>query len=233
MYHIHSIAFECEQPIYKIERNGPEALSDEELLALVLRIPQRNGLDVLPKLRSFLRKNPLDKLANFQLETPPGQIVKSELRGNDLTKAQLLNLQAVIEFARRVLNQGQGIEPSITSPADVLNELRHIKDARKEYFVAVYLNARNQVLKTEVISVGSLNSAIIHPREVFAPAVGISAASMILSHNHPSGDVTPSREDLELTKRLVQAAEIMGIEILDHLVVSSERFLSMKEANCF
>ena len=115
MYHIHSIAFDCEQPIYKIERNGPEALSDEELLALVLRIPQRNGLDVLPKLRSFLRKNPLDKLANFQLETPPGQIIKRELKGNLIsTKAQLLNLQAVIEFARRVLNQGMGIEPSST-----------------------------------------------------------------------------------------------------------------------
>ena len=233
MYHIHSIAFECEQPIYKIERNGPEALSDEELLALVLRIPQRNGLDVLPKLRSFLCKNPLNKLADFQLETPPGQISKRELKGNDLTKAQLLNLQAVIEFARRVLNQGMGIEPSITSPVDVLNELRHIKDAKREYFVAVYLNARNQTLKTEVISVGSLNASLVHPREVFAPAVGISAASVILGHNHPSGDVTPSREDIDLTRRMVQAGEIMGIEVVDHLIVGSERFISMKEANVF
>ena len=233
MYKINSVCHEVDQPIYKIEKNGAESLPDEELLALVLRIPQRNGLDVLPKLRSFLRKNPLESLANFQLETPPGQIAKRELQGDDLTKAQLLNLQAVIEFARRVLNRGMGTEPSITSPADVLNELRHIKDARKEYFVAVYLNARNQVLKTEVISVGSLNASLVHPREVYAPAVGISAASVILGHNHPSGDVTPSREDIDLTRRMVQAGEIMGIEVVDHLIVGSERFISMKEANVF
>ena len=233
MYHIHSIAFECDQPIYKVEKNGAESLPDEELLALVLRIPQRNGLDVLPKLRSFLRKNPLNKLANFQLETPPGQLVKCELKGNDLNKTQLLNLQAVIEFARRVLNQGMGTEPSITSPADVLNELRHIKDAKREYFVAIFLNARNQVLKTEVISVGSLNASLVHPRELFAPAVGISAASVILGHNHPSGNCEPSREDIQLTRRMVQAGEIMGIEVVDHLIVGSERFLSMKEANVF
>ena len=232
MYKINGVA-EIEQPIYKIERNGPEALSDEELLALVLRIPQRNGLDVLPKLRSFLRKNPLDKLADFQLETPPGQIIKRELRGNDLTKAQLLNLQAVIEFSRRVLDRGMGTEPSITSPADVLPELRHIRDLKQEHFVVIFLNARNQIIKTETISIGSLNASFVHPREVFAPAVGISAASVILGHNHPSGDVTPSREDIELTRRMVQAGEIMGIEVVDHLIIGSDRFISMKEANVF
>ena len=126
-----------------------------------------------------------------------------------------------------------GTEPSITSSADVLPELRHIRDLKKEHFVAIFLNARNQILKVETISVGSLNASLVHPREVFSPAVGISAASVILAHNHPSGDVTPSKEDCDLTKRLVQASQIMGIEVVDHIIIGSDRFISMKEANVF
>ena len=92
---------------------------------------------------------------------------------------------------------------------------------------------RNQVIKTDTISIGSLNASLVHPRELYAPAVGISAASVILAHNHPSGDVTPSKEDISLTKRMVQAGQIMGIEVVDHLIVASDKFLSMKEANVF
>ena len=232
MYRINGV-YEIEQPIYKIQENGAESLPDEELLALVLRMPQRNGSDVLAKLRSFLRKNPLKSLTDFQLEHPPGQLVNRQLVGNDLSKAHLLTLKAVLEFSRRVLNQGLGLDEPITSPADVLPEIRHIRDLNKEHFVAIFLNARNQVIKTETISIGSLNSSLVHPREVFAPAVGISAASVILGHNHPSGDVTPSKEDISLTKRMVQAGQIMGIEVVDHLIVASDKFLSMKEANVF
>ena len=232
MYMIQGV-YEIEQPIYKIEQNGAESLPDEELLALVLRMPQRNGSDVLAKLRGFLKRNPLKSLANFQLEHPPGQICNREIVGKDLTKAQLLTLKAVLEFSRRVLDRGMGMDSPITSPADVLPEIRHIRDLRKEHFVAIFLNARNQIIKTETISMGSLNASLVHPREVFAPAVGISAASVVLGHNHPSGDVTPSREDIELTRRMVQAGEIMGIEMVDHLIVASDKFLSMKEANVF
>lgn len=232
MYKINGV-HEVEQPIYKIQAHGPESLPDEELLALVLRIPQRNDFNVLAKLRSFLKRNPLQSLADFQIETPAGQIVKRELKGNHLTKAQKLNLKAVMEFARRVLDKGMGTEPSITSPVDALPELRNIKDLKREYFVAVFLNARNQVIQTETISVGSLSASLVHPREVFAPAVASSAARVILGHNHPSGDVTPSREDIDLTRRIVQAGEIMGIEVLDHLIVGSDRFISLKEANVF
>ena len=232
MYMINGV-YEIEQPIYKIQEHGAESLPDEELLALVLRMPQRNGSDVLAKLRSFLRKNPLKSLTDFQLEHPPGQIVNRQLVGNDLSKAHLLTLKAVLEFSRRVLNQGLGLDEPITSPADVLPEIRHIRDLNKEHFVAIFLNARNQVIKTDTISIGSLNASLVHPRELYAPAVGISAASVILAHNHPSGDVTPSKEDISLTKRMVQAGEIMGIEVVDHLIVASDKFLSMKEANVF
>ena len=232
MYKINGV-YEIEQPIYKIQENGAESLPDDELLALVLRMPQRNGSDVLAKLRSFLRKNPLKSLTDFQLEHPPGQIVNHQLVGNDLSKGHLLTLKAVLEFSRRVLDRGMGMDTPITSPADVLPEIRFIRDLKKENFVAIFLNARNQVIKTDTISMGSLNASLVHPREVFAPAVGISAASVILAHNHPSGDVTPSKEDISLTKRMVQAGQIMGIEMVDHLIVASDKFLSMKEANVF
>ena len=232
MYKINGV-YEIEQPIYKIQENGAESLPDDELLALVLRMPQRNGSDVLAKLRSFLRKNPLKSLTDFQLEHPPGQIVNRQLVGNDLSKGHLLTLKAVLEFSRRVLDRGMGMDTPITSPADVLPEIRFIRDLKKENFVAIFLNARNQVIKTDTISMGSLNASLVHPREVFAPAVGISAASVILAHNHPSGDVTPSKEDISLTKRMVQAGQIMGIEMVDHLIVASDKFLSMKEANVF
>ena len=232
MYKINGV-YEIEQPIYKIQENGAESLPDDELLALVLRMPQRNGSDVLAKLRSFLRKNPLKSLTDFQLEHPPGQIVNRQLVGNDLSKGHLLTLKAVLEFSRRVLDRGMGMDTPITSPADVLPEIRFIRDLKKENFVAIFLNARNQVIKTDTISMGSLNASLVHPREVFAPAVGISAASVILAHNHPSGDVTPSKEDISLTKRMVQAGQIMGIEVVDHLIVASDKFLSMKEANVF
>ena len=232
MYKINGV-YEIEQPIYKIQENGAESLPDDELLALVLRMPQRNGSDVLAKLRGFLKRNPLRSLANFQLEHPPGQIVNRQLVGNDLSKGHLLTLKAVLEFSRRVLDRGMGMDTPITSPADVLPEMRHIRDLKKEHFVAIFLNARNQVIKTDTISMGSLNASLVHPREVFAPAVGISAASVILAHNHPSGDVTPSKEDISLTKRMVQAGQIMGIEVVDHLIVASDKFLSMKEANVF
>ena len=148
-------------------------------------MPQRNGSDVLAKLRSFLRKNPLKSLADFQLEHPPGQIVNRQLIGNDLSKGHLLTLKAVLEFSRRVLDRGMGMDTPITSPADALPEIRHIRDLKKEHFVAIFLNARNQVIKTDTISMGSLNASLVHPREVFAPAVGISARPRVSTRPQP------------------------------------------------
>lgn len=95
--------------------------------------------------------------------------------------------------------------------------------------MCLYLNARNQVIHRETVSIGSLSASIVHPREVFQAAVSHSAAGVILAHNHPSGDVSPSQEDLELTRRLVQAGQIMGIEVLDHLIIGTEEFFSLKE----
>jgi DNA repair protein RadC len=138
-------------------------------------------------------------------------------------------LVAAGELARRGLRKGLGVLPVISSPAETLPLLAEIKDQRREHFVCLFLNARNQVIHREVVSIGSLSASIVHPREVFQAAVSHAAASLILAHNHPSGDVSPSQEDLELTRRLVQAGQIMGIEVLDHLIIGPEEFYSLKE----
>ncbi|MYB58594.1 MAG: JAB domain-containing protein [Gemmatimonadetes bacterium] len=215
---------DVDMPREKLERLGPEGLRDEELLAILLRTGYE-GRNVLEISHGIVKRYPVNKLVDMDLKE------LTTIKG--IGRAKAAGLVAGFELAKRGLNQGIGIEPTITSPADVLGLLTDIKDLRKEYFVALFLNARNQVICRENVSVGSLNASLVHPREVFVPAVGSSAASVILAHNHPSGDVTPSREDIELTRRMVQAGEIMGIEVLDHLIVGSERFLSMKEANVF
>ena len=122
---------------------------------------------------------------------------------------------------------------AISRPADVLGWLSEIRNGDREHFCCLHLDARNQVNALEIVSTGSLNASLVHPREVFKAAVLNNAASVILAHNHPSNDTTPSREDVELTRRMVSAGEIMGIEILDHIIIGPERFLSMKESNLF
>ena len=114
------------------------------------------------------------------------------------------------ELARRGLGKGLGVRPVITSPLDVLPLLAEIKDQQREHFLCFYLNARNQVIHKEVVSIGSLSSSIVHPRELFQAAVSQAAASVIMAHNHPSGEVSPSQDDIDLTRRLVRAGEING-----------------------
>ena len=125
----------------------------------------------------------------------------------------------------------------VTRPADVLALVdvlaRKMRRSDREHFVTIHLDARNCYLSHEIVSVGSLNASLVHCREVFKAAILSSAASVICVHNHPSDDPAPSREDIDLTKRLVQAGEILGIELIDHVVVGPSRFLSLKEANLF
>jgi DNA repair protein RadC len=215
---------EVDMPREKLERMGPEALADEELLAILLRTGYE-GSNVLEVSKVILQAHRPGELLDLDLEAVTG------IKG--IGRAKGAGLVAGFEFARRALKQGMGIAPSISQPCDAVGLLADIKDRRKEHFVAIFLNARNQVICREEVSVGSLNASLVHPREVFMPAVGSAAASVILGHNHPSGDVSPSREDIELTRRMVKAGEIMGIEVLDHIIVGAERFLSMKEANLF
>ena len=138
-------------------------------------------------------------------------------------------LLAAFELSRRIFQKGPPVTPAISCPTDTLPFLFGIRNKEKEHFMVLYLNARNQVIHTEVISIGSLSASIVHPREVFAVALQHCAASIILAHNHPSQDVSPSKDDIELTRRLVKAGEIMGLEVLDHIVISRADFTSLKE----
>jgi len=210
---------QTDQPRERLRRAGPEGTRNEELLAIILRDGSMSSSSAI------LRDHPVEQLITM----PRDEL--SRIKGIGSRRAD--TLIAAFELARRGLNQGTGIMPSISRPTDVIPLVADLRDKKKEYFVAIYLNARNQVICREEVSIGSLNASLVHPREVFFPAVGSSAACVILVHNHPSGDVTPSREDIELTRRMCSAGEIMGIEVIDHIIVCAERFLSLKESNLF
>lgn len=207
-------------PREKLERVGAAALKSEELLAILLRTGYE-GRNVLALARRVLERHSCDQLVRMSL----ADLV--EIKGIGRAKASIL--VAAFELARRAFDTDVGIAPTINSPRDVLPIIADIKDHRKEHFLALFLNGRNQVIRREDVSVGSLSQTLVHPREVFGPAIGSSAASVVLAHNHPSGEVHPSQNDLELTRRMVQAGEIMGIEVLDHVIISSKAFLSFKE----
>jgi DNA repair protein RadC len=144
-----------------------------------------------------------------------------------LAVGQAATLAACFELGRRLYRPESGPR-ALTQAADVHAVARDLELARREHFVAFYLDARNRVLSRETVSVGTLSASIVHPREVFAPAIERRAASVILAHNHPSGDPEPSDDDLALTRRLVQAGVLLGIEILDHLVIGHGGYVSLK-----
>lgn len=145
-------------------------------------------------------------------------------------EAKAVQLAAAMELGRRISNLTYEERYVIRSPEDCanycMNEMRFLS---QEHFVCIYLNTKNQILHKQTIFIGSLNASIVHPREVFKEALRRSAASIICLHNHPSGDPTPSREDIEVTKRLVECGRIMGIEVLDHLVIGEKKYISLKE----
>ena len=200
-------------PQDRLERLGPMAVKDAELLGMIIGKPDHAEM--------ILSDYPKESLVDMTLE----QLVRIE----GLSKAKARTLIAAFELARRGLHKGLGVAPVISAPGDSLHYLTDIRDQQREHFLCLYLNARNQVMRKEVVSIGSLSSAIVHPREVFALAVALPAASVLLAHNHPSGDISPSQDDINLTRRLVQAGEILGIDVLDHLIIGSDDFLSMKE----
>ena len=137
-------------------------------------------------------------------------------------------LLASAELVRRTLNQLDAGRPVLQSVSDVAAQAIEIRDKKKEYLIAFFLNARHQLIARETISIGTLTASLAHPREIFAPAIGQAAAGVVLIHNHPSGDPSPSDEDVRLTKRIAQAGQIMGIELLDHLILAESGTYSFK-----
>lgn len=146
------------------------------------------------------------------------------------SRGQVKRLRAFRQLAFRKLVPVDSAAPTITSPREALLQFQDLRHSPSESFAVLYLNARNQPLGREVVAVGGLNIAQLRPREVFAPALALHAAAVVLAHNHPSGDPTPSPEDLAVTRHLLEAGELLGVEVLDHLVLSRDRFRSIRES---
>ncbi|WP_299738769.1 DNA repair protein RadC [uncultured Rossellomorea sp.] len=211
-----------ERPRERLIQSGAASLSNQELLAILLRTGTKSESVLQLANRLLNHFDGLNLLKDASLE----EITKT--KGIGLAKA--VQIMAAVEFGRRISNLAFDDRYSIRSPEDganyVMNDMRFLA---QEHFVCLYLNTKNQVLHKQTIFIGSLNASIVHPREVFKEAFRRSAASIICIHNHPSGDPTPSREDIEVTKRLVECGRIIGIDILDHLIIGEKKFISLKE----
>jgi DNA repair protein RadC len=211
-----------ERPRERLEKLGAEALKETELLAIVLRTGYP-GQGVLQVAETLLGQYPLPEL----LAMPLARL--RALRGMGLSRAA--TLLAAAELQRRVQQQkGTTDLPAIRSMNDIVAQAVELRDKKKEHLVAFFLNARHQLIAKETISIGTLTASLAHPREIFAPAIGKAAAGLILVHNHPSGDPSPSDEDGRLTKRIAQAGRIMGIELMDHLIIAESGCYSFKTA---
>jgi DNA repair protein RadC len=211
-----------ERPRERLVQSGAASLSNQELLAILLRTGTKSESVLQLSNRLLTSFDGLNLLKDASLE----EITKT--KGIGLAKA--VQIMAAVELGRRIGNLAFDDRYSIRSPEDganyVMNDMRFLA---QEHFVCLYLNTKNQVLHKKTIFIGSLNASIVHPREVFKEAFRRSAASIICIHNHPSGDPTPSREDIEVTKRLVECGRIIGIDILDHLIIGEKKFISLKE----
>jgi DNA repair protein RadC len=210
------------RPRHRLQSLGVEALHNEELLALILRTgyPGHGALEVA---REALRLHPLPRLLSLSVQQ------LSALKGIGLSRCA--SLLAGIELARRSghLPSSQMLPP-LQSAHDMVSLALGYRTKKKEHLIAFFLNARHQLIAQEVISVGTLTASLAHPREIFSPAIGQAAAFIVLVHNHPSGDPSPSEEDGRLTQRIRQAGTILGIELLDHFIIATGGCYSFKQA---
>lgn len=208
------------RPREKLVEKGVENLKDAELLAILLRIG-RDGKNVIEVAQDILKKYKMKKL----LQLDYASLVK--IKGIESGKA--CSLLAAFELTKRALEVNDYNLPTINDAQDAADQLSDIRLNKKEHFVVLYLNARNQIIHKETISIGSLNASLVHPREVFEPAIRVCAAQIILAHNHPSGDSDPSDADIVITKRIVEAGRLLGIDVIDHIIVTKSSFNSLKE----
>lgn len=206
------------RPREKMIKDGPNKLFDAELLAILLRTGKK-GENVVRMAGRLLRKFGHEKIVEVSFD---------ELKKfSGLGPAKACEIMACFELGKRFLKKKKSV--LVISPKEIWQEMKDLRCEKKEHFVVFYLDIRNQVIKKEIISIGTLTANLVHPREVFEPAVLHLAAQVVLAHNHPSGEVNPSDEDLEMTGRLVKAGEILGIEVIDHVIVCKNSFLSFKK----
>lgn len=201
---------------------GAGALSHAELLAILLRT------GTVSESAIHLANRVLSECGGLRGLVDMSRDQLTQIRG--IGDAKALQIQAGIELGRRLARSTFDVRPTIRSPKDIAEFMREdMRYLQKEHFVCLFLNTKNQILAKETLSMGSLNASIVHPREVFRAAIKCSSASIVCVHNHPSGDPTPSPEDVNLTARLVEAGSIIGIDVLDHVIIGDQRYISLKE----
>lgn len=211
-----------ERPRERLKRLGPEALSAQELLAVIISrgSPNKSVINIAQDL--------LTKFGNINAISQATIEQLTEVDG--IGPAKATQIKACFELGKR-----QELEPElkdyhIENPKDVVNYIqKEIKDKAKEHFMLILLDSRNKTIGFSKISIGTLNASLVHPREVFKEAITRNSASVILVHNHPSGDPEPSDDDLKMTKRLKESGNILGIEVIDHIIIGKNSYYSFKE----
>ncbi|MGZ7440625.1 RadC family protein [Paenibacillus sp. TH7-28] len=211
-----------ERPRERMMEFGPGALSNAELLAILLRTGTRSESAIHMAQRVLSEIGGIRGLIDLSLD----EMV--QIRG--IGPAKAIELKAGIELGRRLAKSRLPESETVRSPQVVAELLmEQMRYLQKEHFVCLFLNTKNHIIAQETLSIGSLNASIVHPREVFRAAIKCSSASVVCAHNHPSGDPTPSAEDIRMTSRLCEAGEIVGIDVLDHIVIGDGKFVSLKE----
>ena len=212
-----------DRPREKLLLRGAQNLSDAELVAILLRTGKK-GKSVIEIAREIINKE--KNLAVLATRTVTS-LKKIDGIGND----KAATLAAAFELSRRILSQSKSLSnKKITSPQDIAEFFIPIlRDELKEKFIVVCLNSSNKISSYETISIGNLNSSVVHPREVFKVAIDNSSANIILIHNHPSGNPEPSNEDIRITKKIVEAGKILDILVFDHLIIAGKTYTSFVE----
>lgn len=202
-----------ERPRERLVKYGVDKLTDAELLAILLRTGTKE-LNVLKLARAILRKFEYNKIIDLTISD------LKTIHGIGTVKA--CEIVACFELGKRMLKDKKST--LILNPQDVWERMADIRASKKEHFVVFYLDTKNQEIKREIISVGTLNESLVHPREVFEGAIKNNAAAIIVSHNHPSGSPEPSEEDFEITKRLIHAGKLLDIHVISHVIVTNKLY---------
>jgi DNA repair protein RadC len=212
----------AERPRERLKQFGPEALSAQELLALII------GRGVSKKSVVTIAQELLIKFGNIKTISEATIEELCQIKGIGFAKA--VQIKACFELGKRKDLEPELKDFDIKEPQGVVKAIRaSIKDKAKEHFKLILLNTRNKIIGISTVSIGTLNTSLAHPREIFKEAIIHNAMSVVLAHNHPSNDPEPSEDDLTMTKRLIEAGKILGIEVLDHIIVAKTGFFSFKE----
>ena len=212
-----------DRPREKLLLRGAHNLSDAELIAILLRTGKK-GKSVVTITQELLK-------SEGNLAVLASKSIKSLMEIEGVGKDKAATLLAAFEISRRIQHQSKWFsDKKITSPAEVAEIfIPLLRDDQKEKFIVVCLNSANKIIKYEIISIGNLNSSVVHPREIFKVAIDNTSASIILIHNHPSGNPEPSNEDISITRKIVEAGKIMDIPVFDHLIIAGGKFTSFVE----